>query len=143
MKDEAMDTITQTQTSPEQKPRSLLALLLINRNYALLWGAMATSQIGNFIFNTALVLWVATTLARNAPWAPLAVGALAFLPQIVGLAFGTVAGVFVDRWDKRRTMLWTDGLRSILVFFLVPFTGVIPLPFPAGSEAAALFQLTC
>lgn len=136
-----MDTTASSSPPVDEKPRGPLQRLLINRNYALLWVAMATSQLGNIVFNIAMLLWVATTLARNAPWAAFAVGALTFLPQIVTFIFGTVAGVYVDRWNKRRTLLWMDGLRSILVLGLVFATGIIPLPFPAGSGAASIFQL--
>ncbi|GER90133.1 hypothetical protein KDW_42950 [Dictyobacter vulcani] len=117
--------------------------LLINRNYAFMWVGMATSRLGNVVFDIALLLWVATTLARNAPWAAFAVGALTFIPQVVALLMGTVAGVFVDRWDKRRTLLWMDGIRIFIVLALVFASGIFPLPFPSGSDAATFFQLGC
>ncbi|GLV55540.1 hypothetical protein KDH_23840 [Dictyobacter sp. S3.2.2.5] len=127
----------------QKKPPTLLPRLLINRNYAFMWVGMATSRLGNVVFDIALLLWVATTLARNAPWAAFAVGALTFIPQIVALLMGTVAGVFVDRWDKRRTLLWMDGIRIFIVLALVIASGVFPLPFPSGSDAATFFQLGC
>lgn len=138
-----MDTTAPELAPLNEKPSSLFNRLLINRNHALLWAGLGISRIGDIIFITAMLLWVATTLARNAPWAAFAVGALTFLPQIVSFAFGTVAGVFVDRWNKRQTQLWADGLRTLLTLLLVLVTGVVPLPFPAGSDAAALFQLIC
>lgn len=138
-----MDTAAPTSPQLDQKPRSLFALLLINRNHALLRAGMTTSQVGNFVFTTSILLWVTTTLARNAPWVAFAVGALVFLPQIVALLVGTVAGVFVDRWNTRRTLLAMDGVRTFIVLLLLPATGILPLPFPAGSDAAAIFQLVC
>ncbi|HEU5379923.1 MAG TPA: MFS transporter [Ktedonobacteraceae bacterium] len=126
-----------------EKPRTLLSRLLINRNYALLWAALSTSRFGNIIFDISILLWVATTLAHNAPWAAFAVGALAFLPKVVSLVVATGAGVFVDRWNKQRTLLCMDGFRAVLVFLLVLATGIIPLPFTTGSDASALFQLFC
>ena len=127
----------------EKRPQTLFQRLLINRNNALLWAALGTSRFGNIVFDTAVILWAATTLARNAPWAAFAVGGLTFLPRIVSLVVATVAGVFVDRWPKQRTLLAADGIRAVLVFLLVLATGVVPLPFPPGSDALSLFQLAC
>ena len=136
-----MGTTAPTSSPADEKSRSLLQRLLINRNYALLWTAMATSQFGNIVFNIAMILWVATTLARNAPWVAFAVGALTFLPRIVTFVFSSVAGVYVDRWNKRRTLLLTDGANTILTFILVLAVSTVPLLFPVGSDIAAIFLL--
>lgn len=136
-----MGTTAPTSSPVDEKSHSLLQRLLINRNYALLWTAMATSQFGNIVFNIAMILWVATTLARNAPWVAFAVGALTFLPRIVTFVFSSVAGVYVDRWNKRRTLLLTDGTNTILTLILVFAVSVVPLVFPVGSDIAAIFQL--
>ncbi len=136
-----MDT---TISSPpeEKKPRTPLERLLINRNYAYNWVGLIFSQIGNVIFGVATLLWVATTLARDAPWAAFALSGIVFLPTIVGLVTVTFAGVFVDRWDARRTQLFMDAARAVLFLLLVAAT-IVPLPFPAGSESANIFLLVC
>ncbi len=134
---------TSVSSAEDKKARTWFSRLLINRNYALLWVALSTSRFGNIIFDISILLWVATTLARNAPWAAFAVGSLAFLPQLTSLVVATGAGVFVDRWNKRRTLLVMDGARTIVVLLLVLATGILPLPFAAGSDAASLFQLFC
>src|SRR5579863_7350419 len=136
-----MDT---TISSPpeEKKPRTPLERLLINRNYAYNWVGLIFSQIGNVIFGVASLLWVATTLARDAPWAAFALSGIVFLPTIVGLVTVTFAGVFVDRWDARRTQLFMDAARAVL-FLLLMVATIVPLPFPAGSEGANIFLLVC
>ncbi|HEU5226876.1 MAG TPA: MFS transporter [Ktedonobacteraceae bacterium] len=127
----------------EKKPRTPLERLLINRNYAYNWIGLTFSQIGNVVFSISLLLWVATTLARNAPWAAFALAGLALLPTVVMLVTNIFAGVYVDRWDARRTQLFMDAARAILFTLLLLATGIVPLPFPPGSEAANLFQLIC
>jgi MFS family permease len=108
--------------------RRFAGAAFINRNFALLWWGQAISSVGDYAWDTALVLWIATFLARDQPWAPLAVsGAIlaAAIPQIV---VGPVAGVFVDRWDKRRTMIVMTAIQGALaVLLIVPVVG-IPLP---------------
>lgn len=127
----------------EKKPHTPLERLLINRNYAYNWIGLTFSQIGNVVFGISLLLWVATTLARNAPWAAFALAGLALLPTVVMLVTNIFAGVYVDRWDARRTQLFMDAARAILFTLLLLATGIVPLPFPPGSEAANLFQLIC
>ncbi|MGW5055192.1 MFS transporter [Actinokineospora sp. NPDC004072] len=92
--------------------------LLINRTYARLWFGQATSTLGDFVFSTTLVLWVATDLAADRPWAPAAVGGIQLAVGAAVLVFGPLAGVFVDRWDPLRTMLTTEVVRGGLVALL-------------------------
>jgi MFS family permease len=137
-----MDT-TVTATEQEQRPPTLLERLLINRNYAYNWVGLATSRLGNVIFRVSLLLWVATTLAHNAPWTAFAIGGLVFVPTAVALISGTFAGVYVDRWDARRTQLFMDASRAIVFILLMLSTILIPRSLPPGSDLANLVQLLC
>jgi len=47
--------------------------LLINRDFALLWSGQTVSTLGDVVFSTTLVLWIATGIGRGQAWAPLAV----------------------------------------------------------------------
>jgi MFS family permease len=38
---------------------------------------------------------------------------------VPSILIGSVAGVFVDRWDRKRTMIWADLLRALTVLLLV------------------------
>jgi MFS family permease len=136
-----MDT-TVSPSHEKKKPRTPLENLLINRNYAYNWVGLTFSRLGNVVFDVALLLWVATTLARNAPWAAFAIGCLVFLPTVMFLLSGTFAGVYVDRWDARRTQLFLDAARVVL-FTLLLIVTMVHLPFPAGSGVANVFQLVC
>lgn len=92
--------------------------VLINRNYARLWYGQAISTVGDYAFDTTLVLWVATVLGRGEPWAPVAVSGVMITAGAAVFVIGPLAGVFVDRWDRRRTMLGTEVVRGILVALL-------------------------
>src|SRR5215468_3624319 len=91
---------------------------VINRNFGLLWLGQTISVIGDFVFDTTLVVWIATSLAKDQPWAPLAVSGVLLAASLPVLLVGPVAGVFVDRWNKRRTMLVMDAIRVVLVLAL-------------------------
>lgn len=127
-----MDSSTISTNTPK-KPG-----LLINRNFALLWTGGIVSVFGDVIFDFTLFVWIAVFLGKGQSWAPLAasgVGLAALLPMFV---FGPLAGVFVDRWDKRRTMLIMDALRAILIAVLILATSVVSVPlFPDGRVPLA------
>jgi MFS family permease len=115
--------------------------LLINRNYALLWSGQAISTIGDYLFDMTLVLWIATELAAHQPWAPLAVSGVLVAATVPVMLIGPVAGVFVDRWDKRRTMLLMNVVAAAVTGSLVLATGFVPLPFVAGGRLPIAWQL--
>ncbi len=119
----------------------------INRDFTLLWSGQAVSAIGDFVFQTMLVLWITTVLARGQSWAPLAISGLLLASSIPTFLIGPLAGVFADRWDKRLLMMCMDALRAILILFLICVTGTIPLPFvvagqlPIGWQLGALYGI--
>ena len=88
--------------------------VLRNRNFTLLWVGGLISQIGDWALFIGLPMYVfrltGSTLATSG----------AFLSEIVpSLVLGTVAGVFVDRWDRRKTIIvanvfLTAGLLPLL-----------------------------
>ncbi|HEU5440619.1 MAG TPA: MFS transporter [Ktedonobacterales bacterium] len=107
---------------------------LVNRGFALLWTGYSVSIIGDFLFDTTLVVWIALGLGRDQPWAPAAVSGVLLASALPIALIGPVAGVFVDRWDKRRTMMVMDVLRAGIVGLLVLVSGALPLPFVPGGR---------
>lgn len=115
--------------------------LLINGNYGRLWIGLTISVFGDFIFDTTLVLWIAAVIARGQSWAPLAVSGVFIATTIPMLVVGPIAGVFVDRWSKRGTMLVMDVLRAVLVAGLILSSGLVPLPFLPDGRLPIFWQL--
>ena len=101
---------------------------LINRNFTRLFIGQAVSSVGNYVFDTTLVLWISTKLLAGKSYAPAAVSGLMVAIALSIIVFAPFAGVYVDRWDKRRTMYLSDLLRAGLVGVLV----VVAL-LPAGT----------
>src|ERR1051326_2897575 len=118
--------------TPEAKRTSGL---LINRNFALLWTGQSISFIGDALLDFTLTLWIAFDLGRNQSWAPLAVSGVMMSSLVGTLLIGPIAGVFVDRWDKRRTLLSVGALQAMLTAALLSVTDLAPLPFfPDGQS---------
>jgi MFS family permease len=89
--------------------------LLINRDFRLLLAGHAVSLVGDFAFDTTLLLWIGAILLKGSPYAPVASAIPLVVPAAVTVALAPVAGVFVDRWDKRTTMLRMDLIRAALI----------------------------
>jgi MFS family permease len=90
------------------------ALLAGNRNYRLLWIGQIVSQLGDW-FNSVAIYALLLELTGNATSVALMI-IVQFLPMAV---IGPVAGVVVDRVNRRRLMIGTDILRGILILVLL------------------------
>lgn len=115
--------------------------LLINRDFALLWSGQTVSIIGDMMFTTTLIIWIATGLAARQSWSPVAVSGVLLAASAPTLLIGLFAGVFVDRAEKRSLMLWMDGLRAIIVALLIVASGAFPLPFVTGGRLPLFWTL--
>jgi MFS family permease len=81
---------------------------LRNRDFALLWGGQLGSEIGNGLIQLALP-WLVLQLTGSA----FQLGLAYFIQFLPILLFGILGGVFVDRWDRRLTMVIVDAVRAI------------------------------
>jgi MFS family permease len=87
---------------------------LRQRDFALLWTAGLVSVAGDYALIVALSLHAFAL--TGSPVATGGVFAASLLPRIL---LGSVAGVFVDRWDRKRTMIAADLLRALLLLPLL------------------------
>jgi len=112
---------------------------LANRNYAKLWYGQAASTTGDAVFGTTLVLWVSQVLARGASWAPAAVSGILVAAGAAIALVGPVAGVFVDRWDRKSTMMRTEVVRAVMVAGLTGLSFVPVRALPVWLWLAAVY----
>ncbi len=82
-----------------------------HRNYALLWTGQLISQVGDRLQWIVISLWV---YAQTGSALSVSYAMMAFLiaPAVVGL----FAGALVDRWDRRKILVYCDLIRAALVF---------------------------
>ena len=102
------------------KPTSSLFSIFGNRAFSNIWLAQLISSMGS-----ALTILAASVLVFRETGSTLSVGLMLIATSGPTLAIGLLAGVFVDRYDRKRVMLSADLLRAILIFlipFLIPFS---------------------
>src|SRR5919202_3597362 len=85
------------------------------RSFALLWTAQLISTAGSALTSVA-----ASILVYRLTGSALSVGLMLMATSVPSLVVGLIAGVFVDRWDRRRVMIAADLIRGALAF-LIPF----------------------
>lgn len=88
--------------------------LLRQRNYGLLWFAGAVSLLGDYAMLVALPFFI-----YDLTGSALATGAMFLVQTLPRILLGSVAGVFVDRWDRKKTLVVADLLRGALVLLLL------------------------
>ncbi len=89
------------------------------RTFALMWTGQLVSTTGS-----ALTSLASSILIYRITGSALSVGLMLMASAAPSLLVGLIAGVFVDRYDRRRIMVIADLLRAGLVFlipFLVPY----------------------
>ena len=89
-----------------------------NKNFLRLWLAQLISQFGDRITQMALI-GLAYEVSGSRPSATSLAKLLSFtiIPVFI---VGPVAGVFVDRWDRQKTLFFCDIARALLVL-TIPF----------------------
>lgn len=101
--------------------RGAAGAVLRNPSFRNLLFASATSSIGDWIGLFALIA-LAETLAGTTRVGALAVSFVMIARIVPTLFIAPIAGVFVDRWDRKRTMIVTDFVRGA-VMLGVAFVG--------------------
>ena len=106
---------------------------LINRNFRLLAIGQAISNMGDFVYSTTLLIWV--FMLTHSAAAVSGVLIAQYLPVFI---LGPIAGVFVDRWNRRRTMVMSDAIRAFIA--LLPL--FVPIVFRLPTIYASVFLIS-
>ena len=99
-----------------EAPASALAVFR-NRPFLILWLSQVATQVGG-----NMVLYGLTVLIFTASGSSSAVSILLISFLAPAVNFGALAGVYVDRFDRRLVLVATSLVRAIL-FFLLAFVG--------------------
>ncbi len=98
---------------------------LRQRNFRLFFGGQVVSMAGTWMQTVALS-WLVLQLSGNSG---LAVGLVFSFQYLPTLFLGAYGGVFIDAFDKRKVMAFTQGLQAFAAVLLaiLTFTGVVEL----------------
>ena len=91
-----------------------------NRNFTLLWVGQLVTEMG-----TSLTLLAASIYVYKVTGSALNVGLMMMASAAPSLLVGLIAGVFVDRYDRKKIMIIADLIRAVLILS-------IPLLLPSG-----------
>lgn len=93
-----------------QKEKQGFSAMLAYPEFLKLFLGQTVSRLGDSIDSLALV-WMVYKLTDS----PLNMAVLMFFNALPSLLFGFFAGVFVDRWDRKRLLIWSDLFRGGMV----------------------------
>jgi MFS family permease len=107
-----------TGDTPDEPLRLGFAPVLQNPNFLALWSGQVFSQMADKVY---LVLMIALIAARFQDESqPISgwVSAIMVAFTIPAVLFGSLAGVFVDRWSKKAVLVASNIVRGVLVLTL-------------------------
>jgi predicted MFS family arabinose efflux permease len=113
-----------------------LAPLRRNRDFMLLWGGQALSELGS---RTAWIAYPLLVLALTG--SPAKAGLVGFASRFPFLLFSLPAGALVDRWNRKRIMLICDAGRAmsvgsiaaVVAFAHITFSQILVIAFVEGT----------
>ncbi|WP_027843032.1 MFS transporter [Mastigocoleus testarum] len=110
-----------------------------NRNFLALWSGQVFSQLADKVYLVLMIALINANFQSGSGTISGWVSALMMAFTLPAIFFGSLAGVFVDRWSKKTVLVATNILRGALVFVLPPllwlthdwqsFKGIIPVSF--------------
>jgi MFS family permease len=87
---------------------------LRQRDFSLLWFAGLISMIGNWMLSVALPVAVYQMTEST-----VAVGGMLLSRAVPAILLSSVAGVYIDRWERRRTMVMINLLLAVSILPLL------------------------
>ncbi len=99
-------------------PGASFAKVLSNFGFLALWFGQLNSQLADRIY-----VYVLMIIAYNLTHTNLGVAIPLLAFGLPSLLFGPLAGVFVDKWDRKGILIITTIIRGVLILLIVPLIG--------------------
>ena len=116
---EQTQTNNPTQTPAEEKTQGFLPVLK-NYRFLTLWSGQIFSQLADKVYLVLMISIIASHFQRPDQTISGWVSAIMIAFTIPAILFGSLAGVYVDRWSKKLVLVGTNLVRGLLVWS-VPF----------------------
>ncbi|WP_295621249.1 MFS transporter [Chamaesiphon sp. GL140_3_metabinner_50] len=130
-------TAIQTHTD-NLEPQPGFFTVLKNRNFVTLWSGQIFSQLADKVYVVLMIAIIESRFQSENQSISAWVSAILIANTIPAVLFGSLAGVFVDRWHKKEVLVITNLFRGGLVL-VVPFLlwltkGQVFINLPLGFE---------
>src|SRR5512136_143334 len=84
------------------------------RGYLLFWSGQLVSLLGSSIVQFAIIWWITVTTGSA-----LYLAIATFLALVPIVVFGPIAGVFADRWNRKKLVFVADLMQALAVIVLI------------------------
>lgn len=126
------------------EPQGSLLRVLKNRNFLALWIGQIISQFGDRLAQMALIgLYLKQTAGISLSHSVPVMRNLFFFSTLPILLFSPVAGVYVDRWSRKKTLIATDLLRAGLILLIPLLAGYTDGMWSIYGVIFLVFTVTC
>ncbi len=114
------DTHGETTVVPEtqaksETPRPGFLTVLKNRNFVTLWSGQIFSQLADKVYLVLMIAIIESQFQSENQSISGWVSGIMMANTIPAVLFGSLAGVFIDRWHKKEVLVATNLLRGVLV----------------------------
>lgn len=126
-----------------ERQGSLLRVLK-NRNFLALWIGQIISQFGDRLAQMALIgLYLKQTAGISLSHSVPVMRNLFFFSTLPILLFSPLAGVYVDRWSRKKTLIAADLLRAGLILLIPLLAGYTDGMWSIYGVIFLVFTVTC
>ena len=122
-----------TRKKRNMKNNTLAALS--EKSFLYLWIGEILTQIPTHLFNFFLVLLVYKITQSNT-----AVSGVVLSFTVPAILFGSIAGVYVDRWNKKKVLILSNIFRAILMIALIFLTHNLFMIYAISLSVTILVQ---
>jgi len=126
------------------EPQGSLLRVLKNGNFLALWIGQIISQFGDRLAQMALIgLYLKQTAGISLSHSVPVMRNLFFFSTLPILLFSPLAGVYVDRWSRKKTLIATDLLRAGLILLIPLLAGYTDGMWSVYGVIFLVFTVTC
>ncbi len=107
------------------QPQQGFLPVLKNRQFLTLWAGQVFSQIADKIYLVMMIALIDGRFQQENQVISGWVSSIMVAFTIPAMLFGSIAGVYVDRWSKKGVLVLTNLMRGVLVFALLPLLSLV------------------
>lgn len=118
-KEEKSEPVLQKLSSTSlNKPASGIMSVLRNTSFFILWLGQVFSQLADKIYLVLMIALISSHFPHHGESISSWVSLIMIAFTIPAILFGTLAGVYVDRWSKKTVLVVSNIIRGLLVLIL-------------------------